>query len=428
MNIQKISINNLIEADYNPRKNLQPGDEEYKKIKKSIEKFGYVEPVIVNTKDKILKIISGHQRIKVLKDLGYKEIDCILVSLDENDEKALNIALNKISGEWDNEKLQAVLKELKDFDQDQFFLTGFNDNEFQKLEMEFSQDQSINKSVSNDNFNESEAKKEAEKNLITKPGYFYQLGNHYLLCGDSFKENDRNKLINNKFMDMIYTDPPYNMQMGGQGCFKDSTKKIKKRIDKLINFDVTKLSFLPNIDIGSFYIFTSKNGIRDYLKIFEKHNFNILVWGKTNAIPYTSGTFIPDLEYILYFSTDKKIWNNSLKPAEIYKKYYISSISEAKKEDGDLHPTMKPIELISNRLRISSNENSNILDLFAGSGSTMIAADQLKRNCYMMEIEPIFCDVIIRRYIKFKSGKSDDVFLIDKDNKKIPWSKLVGGN
>lgn len=425
MDIQKININNLIEAKYNPRKDLKPGDNEYEKIKKSIEKFGYVEPLIVNCKNNnYFKIISGHQRYKVLKYLGYKEIHCILVNLDEKDEKTLNIALNKIAGEWDNEKLYELLK---NFEKDDFLMTGFDDNEFEDLEMEFSQDQSINKNVRSDNFNEEEAKEEAKKNLITKPGYFYQLGNHYLLCGDSFKENDRNKLINNKFMDMIYTDPPYNMQMGGQGCFKDSTKKIKKRIDKLINFDVTKLSFLPNIDIGSFYIFTSKNGIRDYLKIFEKHNFNILVWGKTNAIPYTSGTFIPDLEYILYFSTDKKIWNNSLKPAEIYKKYYISSISEAKKEDGDLHPTMKPIELISNRLRISSNENSNILDLFAGSGSTMIACEQLNRNCYMMEVEPVYCDVIIQRYIKFRSGKSDDVFLIDKDKKTL-WSKLVGGN
>lgn len=134
MNIQKISINNLIEADYNPRKNLQPNDEEYKKIKKSIEKFGYVEPVIVNTKDKILKIISGHQRIKVLKDLGYKEINCVLVNLNDSDEKTLNVALNKISGEWDNEKLYELLKDLE---KDEFLLTGFDSQEFKDLEEEF---------------------------------------------------------------------------------------------------------------------------------------------------------------------------------------------------------------------------------------------------------------------------------------------------
>lgn len=423
MNIQKISINNLIEADYNPRKNLQPDDEEYKKIKKSIEKFGYVEPVIVNTKDKILKIISGHQRIKVLKDLGYKEINCVLVNLNDSDEKTLNVALNKISGEWDNEKLQAVLKELKDFDQDQFFLTGFNDNEFQKLEMEFSQNQSINKSASNDNFNESEAKEEAEKNLITKPGYFYQLGNHHLLCGDSFKADDRNKLINNKLFDMLFTDPPYSFGNG-------SLKRSKKRLEKLINLDTKQLSFLPDLDIKSYYIFCSKDSIKDLLNIYpDDYIYDVLAWCKTNPTPLTNNKFLPDVEYLLYFAIRKeRIWNNSLKPNEIYKKYFTSKKEEGKKDDGDLHPTMKPIELISNRLRISSNENSNILDLFAGSGSTMIAADQLKRNCYMMEIEPIFCDVIIRRYIKFKSGKSDDVFLIDKNNKKIPWSQLVGGN
>lgn len=143
MDIQKININNLIEAKYNPRKDLKPGDNEYEKIKKSIEKFGYVEPLIVNCKNNnYFKIISGHQRYKVLKYLGYKEIDCILVSLDEKDEKALNIALNKISGEWDNKKLYELLK---DFEKDDFLLTGFDEKEFEKLEMEFSQDQIINK-------------------------------------------------------------------------------------------------------------------------------------------------------------------------------------------------------------------------------------------------------------------------------------------
>lgn len=129
MNIQKINVEKLKPAEYNPRKDLKPEDEEYQKIKKSMIEFGYVEPVIIN---KDFTVIGGHQRLKVLQELGYTEIECNVVNLDKNKEKALNIALNKITGEWDNVKLEELLSELKESNYD-LTSTGFDEKEIDKI-------------------------------------------------------------------------------------------------------------------------------------------------------------------------------------------------------------------------------------------------------------------------------------------------------
>jgi DNA modification methylase len=326
----------------------------------------------------------------------------IKINVDKTKEKALNIALNKISGEWDNEKLSKLFIDLES--KIDLKLTGFDEKEYKNIMNEF--EKKINVNLNDDDFDV-----EKELNNIEIPkvknGEIYKLGNHVLMCGDSFNINEINKLIDNKKIDMMFTDPPYDMEMGGQGCFKSSTKNIKNRIDKIINFDVNKISHFKDLDINTFYICTSKNGIKDYLKIFDDFNFNILVWCKTNPTPFTAGTFLPDIEYILYFSRKNKIWNNSLKPTEIYKKYYISSKEFGKKYDGDLHPTMKPIELITNRILISSNEKGNVLDLFGGSGSTMISCEKSNRNCLMMESNEKYCDVIINRFEKLTGIKAE---------------------
>lgn len=170
MNIQKIDINELNPATYNPRKDLRPEDEEYQKIKRSIEEFGYVTPIIVNSD---MTVIGGHQRLKVLKELGYIEIDCVVVDLDKTKEKALNIALNKISGEWDNDKLEELLAELNSLDFD-LEITGFSNDEINELLKDTVE-------AEEDNFDVDKALEEIEK-PITKPGEIWILGKHRLMC------------------------------------------------------------------------------------------------------------------------------------------------------------------------------------------------------------------------------------------------------
>lgn len=167
MNIQKISIGKLKPAKYNPRKDLKPGDEEYQKIKRSIEEFGFVSPLVVN---KDMTVIGGHQRLKVLIEMGYKEVECIVVDLEKTKEKALNIALNQIRGEWDTEKLEAIIQELlqEDFD---VSITGFNSEEIDNLLNDYAE-------TEEDEFDVEKALN-AIDDPITKIGDVWKLRNTY---------------------------------------------------------------------------------------------------------------------------------------------------------------------------------------------------------------------------------------------------------
>jgi DNA modification methylase len=401
MDIINIEIDKLKPAKYNPRKNLKVGDAEYEKIKNSIIKYGLIQPFIIN---KDFTVIAGHQRLTVIKDLGYTMAGCIKVDLNKKEEKKLNLAMNKITGQWDENKLTELLKDLNnDYDS-----IGFDTEEINNLLAE-AENVLKNKNITKEKKEEKfDVDKELEK--IEEPtvmaGDTYKLGKHLLMCGDSFNIDQVNKLIGDNIIDMMFTDPPYKMRSGGSGCFKERTKNMKKRIENLIDFKVSDISHFVGLDINTFYIFTSKDNIRDYLNLFKHYNFNLLTWNKTNPTPWTNGTFLPDMEYILYFSTKDKIWNNNLKPTEIYKKYYTCKKEDGRKDSGDLHPTMKPLELISNRILISSNKDGYVLDLFGGSGSTLISCEQTERRCLMMEIDNLYCDVIIKRYESFTGNKA----------------------
>lgn len=232
MNIQKIQVNKLIPATYNPRKDLKPNDEEYIKIKNSIENFGFVSPLVIN---KDMTVIGGHQRLKVLIELGYTEIECIVVDLDKTSEKALNIALNKIQGDWDEEKLENLLKELKteNFDLE---LTGFNSEEINDLLDDFFE-------TTEDEFDVDKAVEEI-KTPISKKGDIWILGNHRLMCGDSTSSEDVDNLINGETIDLCITDPPYNVNYGSIN--ESGYGKQRENGNKILN---------DNMDDESFYLF-----------------------------------------------------------------------------------------------------------------------------------------------------------------------------
>jgi hypothetical protein len=202
---EKRKLGALIAADYNPRKALTPDDAEYQKIKNSILEFGYVDPIIINEDG---TIIGGHQRCTVLKDLGYTEVDVVVVSLDKQREKALNIALNKITGEWDEVKLKDLLLDLDlgDFD---ISLTGFEQDDLSELVDKLA----IEPEAQDDDFNEDEALAEVA-DPVTKKGDIWLLGRHRLMCGDSTSQDDMATLMQGEMADLIITDPPYNINYG----------------------------------------------------------------------------------------------------------------------------------------------------------------------------------------------------------------------
>lgn len=204
MQIEKKNVKELLPADYNPRKDLKPGDPEYEKLKRSIEQFGYVEPVIWN--EQTGRVVGGHQRLKVLIDMGITEVDVVVVSLSDEKEKALNIALNKISGAWDNEKLALVIADLQGTDFD-VSLTGFDPEELDDL---FRDD--VKNGVKEDDF---DVDAELEKPCFSKAGDLWLLGDHRLFCGDSTKPETFDLLMNGKKANLVVTDPPYNVNYEG---------------------------------------------------------------------------------------------------------------------------------------------------------------------------------------------------------------------
>ena len=277
MNIQTININKLKPTLYNPRKDLKPNDEEYKKIKRSILEFGYVEPIVIN---KDYTVIGGHQRLKVLKDLDYTYIKCVIVDLDKNKEKALNLALNKIVGEWDNNKLEKILAELKETDID-MDITGFS----------FDEVDNILKDVmgsKEDDFDLDSALEEIEE-PTTKLGDIWILGKHRLQCGDSTKLKDVQYLMNKKEADMILTDPPYNVNYIGKTEEALKIKNDNLHENEFYNFLIDCFVNMYKVSkVGCpFYIFhsdTSSLLFRNALKAADFKLAQCLIWVKNQFV------------------------------------------------------------------------------------------------------------------------------------------------
>lgn len=384
MQIEKKKVIDLVPADYNPRKDLKPGDKEYEKLKRSIDEFGYVDPLIWNKRTS--RLVGGHQRLKVLKDMGIDEVDVVVVDMDEEKEKALNVALNKISGDWDKDKLMLLITDLQGEDFD-VSLTGFDPEELDDL---FKDD--MKDGVKDDNF---DVDKELKKPTMTKTGDLWQLGEHRLLCGDSTKEESYNFLMAGKQANLVITDPPYNVNYQG------SAGKIKNDNMKDDAFYQFLLAAFTNMeksmaDDASIYVFHADTEGLNFRKAFSDAGFYLsgtCIWVKQSLVlgrsPYQWRH-----EPILFGwkKKGKHCWYAGRKESTIWE-------FDKPKKNKD-HPTMKPIPLLAYPIMNSSMTNSIVLDPFGGSGSTLIACEQTKRICRTIELDEKFCDVIVKRYIE----------------------------
>ena len=398
MNIQKIKITMLKPAEYNPRKDLKPEDEEYQKIKKSITEFGYVAPVIVNSD---MTVIGGHQRLKVLKELGYNEVECVVVDLNKNKEKALNIALNKISGEWDDNKLEELLAELKQTDID-IDITGFSFDEVDEILKDIT-------GSKEDDFDIQQALDEIDE-PITKTGDIWILGKHRLMCGDSTVKENVDKLMNNNKSDMIFTDPPYLMNFEGN-VHADGSKSFNAKYGKIKNDNMTReqgdkfiLKMFENIkeyNKGAYYVCFYRLGLDYIFRALDKLNNRykaLIIWNKGNHT-LSGSDYMSKYEPIVYGWFASHLFYGDRNNFDIW------DIERTKK--NELHPTMKPVDLAIKAIKNSSKVEDIILDLFGGSGTTLIAAEQMNRICYMMELDPVYCDVIIKRWENLTGKKAE---------------------
>lgn len=430
MNIEKISVDKLLPAKYNPRKDLKPGDPEFEKLKRSVEEFGYVEPVIWNKRTGV--VVGGHQRLKVLQHLGYKEVDCVVLDIDEQKEKALNVALNKISGVWDVPLLTSLLKDLEESGFDAT-LTGFDVSEMSDL----FDDQS---EIVEDDPPETASEDQAP---FSKPGDRWLLGNHVLYCGDSTEKKDVAALMDGATADLVVTDPPYNVAYEGSNglTIQNDDMPEEKFRDFLVSaFRRMREVMKPGAPFYIWHAETVGGAFRSATNEALGKVRQMLVWNK-NAFTmghqdyqwkheaciygWTEGAnhyFVDDRTQATVIE-DKRIDISKMKKEEMRDllreifsdKVSTTVIDENKPSRNADHPTMKPLKLLARLIKNSSRQGDIVLDTFGGSGSTLITCEQLGRKCYTMELDPRYVDVIVKRWLNFTGA--DHAQLI-RDGKK----------
>jgi site-specific DNA-methyltransferase (adenine-specific) len=406
MEWQTLSVDALKPAAYNPRKKLKAGDKEYEKIKNSIQEFGYVEPIIVNYD---MTVIGGHQRLTVLKDMGYTEVQCVVVHIeDEAKVKALNIALNKITGAWDEQLLADLLVDLqsKDFNTD---FTGFEAPEIEQL---FSKVH--NKEITEDDFDVEE---ELKNPTMTRLGDVWVLGRHRLVCGDSTKPETYDVLMDGQKANLVVTDPPYNVNV------EETAGKIKN--DNMSDEDFYKFLFAAFVCMeqnmaqdASIYVFHADTEGLNFRKAFHDAGFYLsgcCIW-KKNALVLGRSPYQWKHEPCLFGWKlgGRHQWYSDRKQTTVWEYDRPKSSKE--------HPTMKPVALMAYPIQNSSMSNCIVLDPFLGSGSTLMACEETNRICYGIELDEKFADVIVKRYVELK-GSSDGVFLL-RDGVRIPYSEV----
>ena len=367
MIIEKKQIADLIPAPYNPR---QSTAKQEKHLKESLEKFGMVEPIIFNKQTGY--IVGGHFRVRELKKLGIKEIECVIVDLNEADEKELNIRLNANTGSWDWDTL-ANDWEVVDLEAWGLEIPQF-DNEAEELE------------ASEDDYDVPEGG--IETDIVI--GDLFEIGEHRLLCGDSTDSDAVARLMNGEKAEMVFTDPPYGIDVV-QG---ENVGGVK----------LAKVNTYSKI-IGDDTIDTARDFYNTCISLGMN---NFIIWGGnyfTDFLPASMCWVIWDKENTGNFADVEIAWTSFNKAAKLYKWQWNGMIRKGDKNiEGKtrVHPTQKPVGLFGNIFNDFPFEVC--FDGFLGSGSTMVAAHQLKRRCFGIELEPKYCAVIIDRMAKLDSS------------------------
>jgi len=378
MELVNLKLSEIKPREGNPKAHWIEG------LKASLEEMGYIEPIVVDEKNVIL---AGHGRLKILKEMGKKKAKVIVIKgLTEKQKRKYLLLSNKIGerGGWDYELLA-------NFSEEEIFGGGFESEEIDRI---FGLD------VKEDEF-EMDVPEEPKAKL----GEVYLLGEHRLMCGDSTKREDVEGLMDGKKADMIFTDPPYNVDYG-------SSKNPRHKIRNLVGDKQTKnewedfnRKWIQNvIDFyggGDVYVWgaSGPEGMKQRLWLNELgfHWSATVIWKKQQLV-LSPAKYQRMYEPCYYGWSRKSSYVGGRKQTEVWE---INRSLDSKE-----HPTMKPIELCSRAIKNSSKRDDIVLDLFGGSGSTLIACEQLNRKCYMMELDPKYVDVIINRYEQFTGEKA----------------------
>ena len=391
MQIISKKIEEIKEYENNPRNN----DNAVEYVARSIKDFGFKMPIII---DKNNVIVAGHTRYKAAKELNLTEVPCIVADdLTDEQIKAFRLVDNKSAelAEWNLELLNIELENIHDIDMN---LYNFELSELL------------------DNVIEDDYEIELPEEPKTKHGDIYKLGNHYLMCGDSTKESDVAKLMNNNKADLFLTDPPYNVALGNHDT-PETARQRHRRTDGLIIMndkmsDNDFLDFLTKCfsiakdnmkDGASFYIWHADNESLTFRQALKNSGLELrqtLIWNK-NAITLGRQDYQWKHEPCLYG------WKDGASHSWFSDRSQPTVLDFKKPSKSEDHPTMKPIELFAYQIKNSSKVNDIILDTFGGSGTSIIACEQLNRLCFTMELDPRYCDVIVDRWETFTNQKAE---------------------
>lgn len=400
MKVKEYDINQLISAEYNPR---QLSQRQYQNLRNSIQRFGLVDPILINVNKKRKNIIiGGHQRVNIAKVLGIEKVPCVELDLTLEQERELNIRLNQNTGDWDFDILadNFDLNELIDF--------GFEEKDL-KLDMFEEEKEGLT--------DDDDIPEDVES--VCKLGDLWKLGNHRLLCGDSTKKENIELLLDGNKADMLFTDPPYGISFKGQVL--SHTSKNGKRVDNykvantnhniikndeltdgdLYSFCYNFLEAIKKTNISSWYICFSQLDLDILLQAMRKNKMewrSIIAWVKNQAT-LSNKDYKLRYEPIVYGQSGGSFYGKRYKQEDVWE------IQRTLK--NDLHPTMKPIDLIVKAINNSSKKDDIVLDVFLGSGSTLIACEKTNRVCYGMELDPHYCDVIINRWEQYTGKKAE---------------------
>jgi len=391
--VERRPLNSIVPYARNSRTH---SDEQVAQIAASINEWGFTTPILVDVDG---EIIAGHGRLLAAQRLGLDEVPTMTATgWSEAQKRAYVIADNKLAlnAGWDNEMLAVEFDDLKEagFDID---LTGFTGDELDAL---FPTPQ-------NEGLTDEDAVPEVPNVPITVEGDVWILGNHRLMCGDSTSIDAVDKLLENRTANMLFTDPPYLMDFTG-GIHADGSKSFNSKHGQIKNdkmskedgedfLDAINSIILAKVD-GAFYITFYRLGVDSYYASMNRVGLksrSLVIWDKGNHT-LSNSDYMSMYEPIFYG------WVNSHKFYGGKNGMDIWRIKRTAK--NDLHPTMKPVELVEKAIIDGSQINGLVLDLFGGSGSTLVACEKNNRDCRMMELDPKYCDVIIKRWEEF-TGK-----------------------
>ncbi|MGD0354880.1 MAG: site-specific DNA-methyltransferase [Dehalococcoidia bacterium] len=395
INIEHIEIGDLKPDPANPRR---ISDQELEALTRSIREFGLIDPIIARREDKT--VIGGHQRLLAARRLGYKTVPVVFVDLTMEKARLLNIALNKITGSFDQELLARLLSELNQTPEIDLTLTGFDDDDLKKLIKSLD---AREKRERLEDFDLEAALEQCKSQPITKPGDLWFLGDHLLLCADATDLEAVQCLMGEYKAAMAFTDPPYNVDYGNHGPAKGRRSIANDNLGTEFQaFLVKSCHNILEFTDGAVYICMSSSELHTLQSAFISAGgywSTFIIWAK-NTFTLGRSDYQRQYEPILYGWREgaQHHWCGDRDQGDVWR--------VEKPTSSPLHPTMKPLALIEKAIENSSKRGDKVLDLFLGSGSTLIACERTGRTCCGIELEPLYVDIAVKRWEAFTGEKA----------------------